>query len=193
LGGENVMHPWDRAFRVSIPVAGLAVGITVLAVGWFTQPDRFALGYAPSQPIPFSHRIHAGNNRIPCQYCHTGADRSRHAGVPPLQTCMNCHKVTKTDSPWIQKIAKMVAADEPIRWQRVYALPDHAYFDHRPHVSAGVECQTCHGAVQGMEVMGRVMNMRMGACLECHRNPAAALPQDSPIRRGPENCYACHR
>jgi hypothetical protein len=187
------MHAWDRTFRVSIPVAALAVGMTVIAVGWFTQPDRFALGYAPPQPIPFSHRVHAGNNKIPCQYCHTGADRSRHAGVPPLQTCMNCHKVTKTDSVWIQKIAKRVAADEAVSWERVYALPDHVYFDHRPHVNGGIACQTCHGAVEGMEILARAMNMRMGACLECHRNPAAALPKDSPIKRGPEYCNACHR
>lgn len=187
------MHAWDRTFRVTLPVAALAVGMTVLAVGWFTQPDRFATGYAPSQPIPFSHRIHAGNNRIPCQYCHTGADRSRHAGVPPLLTCMNCHRVTKVDSPWIQKIAKMVGDDEAIRWERVYALPDHVYFDHRPHVNAGISCQACHGAVVGMETLSRAMNMRMGACLECHRNPKGALPAGSPVLRGPEYCAACHR
>lgn len=187
------MHPWDRTSRTRIPIAAAAIGLTVVVVGWFTQPGRFALGYAPRQPVPFSHRIHAGNNHIPCQYCHTGADRSRHAGVPPLQTCMNCHKVTKTDSPWIQKITEMVAADEPMKWARVYALPDHVYFDHRPHVNAGIACQNCHGAVQGMELLTRAMNMRMGACLECHRNPKGALPKDSPIKNGPENCYACHR
>lgn len=187
------MHPWDRTARIGVPVAALAIGLTVVLVGWFTQSDRFALGYAPQQPIPFSHRLHAGNNKIPCQYCHTGADRSRHAGIPPLQTCMNCHKVTKADSPPIRRVAEAFGRGDAVGWQRVYELPDHVYFDHRPHVNAGVACQYCHGAVQGMEVLSRFMNMRMGACLNCHRDPGEALPPRSSLRRGPEHCAACHR
>jgi hypothetical protein len=151
------------------------------------------MGYTPDQPIPFSHKLHAGDNKIPCQYCHTGAARSRHAGVPAVQTCMNCHAVTRTDRPTIQKLTQMYKAGEPMAWERIHTLPDHVYFDHRPHVNAGIACQTCHGEVQGMERVTRVLNMRMGACLDCHRDPSAALPAGSKVVQGPENCYACHR
>jgi len=187
------VHPHDRLARIVLPVGAAAVLLTLLAVGWFAEPARFARGYTPDQPLPFSHKLHAGDNQIPCQYCHTGASRSRHAGVPAVQTCMNCHTVTRTDRPPIQRLAQIYKSGQPLEWQRIHTLPDHVYFDHRPHVNDGIACQTCHGEVQTMERVSRVMNMRMGACLACHRNPAAALPPDSPVKRGPENCSACHR
>lgn len=166
---------------------------TLLLVGWVAEPGRYAKGYMPDQPIPFSHKLHAGDNQIPCQYCHVGAMKSRHAGVPPTQTCMNCHTVTRADRPTIQKLTTAHEAGEVVPWVRIHELPDHVFFDHRPHVDAGVACQTCHGEVQTMERVERVMDMRMGACLDCHRDPQAALPASSPVTRGPENCNACHR
>src|SRR5512142_1949821 len=122
--------------RFVLPVGIAAVLITVVGVGWYTQPDRFARAYAPPQPIPYSHKLHAGTLRVPCQYCHSGALRSRHATVPAVATCMNCHKVTKTDSPVIKTIAALYNSGQPARWQRIHTLPDHVYFDHRPHVAA---------------------------------------------------------
>lgn len=187
------MHPFDRATRFVLPVGALAVLLTVLTVGWFVQPDRFAKGYAPQQPIPFSHQLHAGVMKMQCLYCHSGATRSRSAGVPSAEVCMGCHRVTRTDSPAIQKLTRLYNAGQPILWKRVHTLPDHVYFDHRPHVNAGIACQTCHGQVQDMPVITRVMGMRMGNCLGCHRDPHAALPKGSPITRGPEYCSACHR
>ncbi len=187
------MHPHDRVARIVLPVGAAAVLTTVLIVGWVTQPDRFVVGYAPLQPIPFSHRLHAGDNKIPCLYCHTGAQRSRHAGVPALQTCMNCHAVTRMDRPAIQKLTALYKEGRPVEWRRVYLLPDHVYFDHRPHVNDGIACQTCHGEVQTMERVSRAMSLRMGNCLRCHRDPSAALPTGSKVVRGAENCYACHR
>jgi hypothetical protein len=91
------VHPRDRFWRIVVPIGTIAVLLTLLAVGYATEPDRFAKGYSPRQPIAFSHRLHAGDNHVPCLYCHTGAERSRHAGVPALETCMNCHAVTRTD------------------------------------------------------------------------------------------------
>ncbi len=187
------MHPYDRAFRLVLPVAAFAVLLTVVAVGWFTQPDRFARGYAPTQPIPYSHRLHAGTLKIPCLYCHVNAARSRVAGVPAVETCMNCHKVTKTDSPAIIELTKIYNSGKPLEWKRIHSLPDHVYFDHRPHVNGGIACQTCHGEVQTMDVVSQHMSMRMGNCLGCHRDAHAALPPGSTIKRGPENCNACHR
>jgi|YNPNPStandDraft_1061719.scaffolds.fasta_scaffold13594_3 hypothetical protein len=187
------MHPYDRFARWWLPVGGGAVLATVLTVGWATQPDRFAKGYAPTQPIPYSHRLHAGSMKIPCEYCHTGVRKARHAGIPAVQTCMNCHAVTKTESPAIRKLAEALRTGQALPWKRVHRLPDHVFFDHRPHVAAGIACQTCHGEVQEMEVVSQRMSMRMGNCLGCHRDAHAALPPGSPPRKGPENCNACHR
>ena len=167
--------------------------LTVLGVGWFTQPDRYARGYAPEQPIPYSHQLHAGTLRIPCLFCHTGATRSRMAGVPAVETCMNCHKVTKVDTESIKKLTAVFNSGEPMKWRRIHSLPDHVYFDHRPHVNGGILCQTCHGEIQEMPVVTQRMSMRMGNCLGCHRDAHDALPPDSKIVRGPENCNACHR
>ena len=167
--------------------------ITVLGVGWHTQPDRYVRGYAPEQPILYSHKLHAGTLRIPCQYCHSGVVKSRQAGIPSVQKCMNCHSVTRTDSPHIKKLAALFASGEPMKWERVHNLPDYVYFDHRPHVTAGILCQTCHGEIQTMEIVSQHMSMRMASCLGCHRDPHDALPADSKIQRGPEHCNACHR
>lgn len=187
------MNPYDRFAKGILPLGAVCVLLTVVAVGWFTQPDRFVRGYGPEQPIAYSHALHAGTMKIPCQYCHANATKSRHAGVPPVETCMNCHRVTKTDSPEIQKLTAMFNAGKPLEWRRIHLLPDHVYFDHRPHVNAGIACQTCHGEVQTMRVVSQHMAMRMSNCLGCHRDPRAALPAGSPIKRGPENCNACHR
>jgi c(7)-type cytochrome triheme protein len=187
------MHPLDRWFRLRLPVAAGAILTTVLLVGWFTQPDRYALGYTPDQPIAFSHKLHAGDNKVPCLYCHTGADRSRHAGVPPLDTCMNCHRYARTDKPAIQKITALYEKGETLAWNRIYDLPGHVYFDHRPHVRAGIACQECHGPVETMDKVRRVMNMRMGQCLACHRGEHAYLVAQPSVRRAPEECSTCHR
>jgi len=187
--GQNVLH---YSIYV-VPVSAAAILITVLSVGWYTQPDRYARGYQPTQPIPYSHKLHAGTLRIPCLYCHSGALKSRIAGVPPVEKCMNCHKVTKTDSPYIKQIAAIYASGKPLEWERVHSLPGYVFFDHRPHVSAGILCQTCHGEVETMDVLYQEMSLRMGNCLGCHRDPHNALPADSKIQRGPEHCNACHR
>lgn len=187
------MHPLDKIFRIWLPIAAGAILATVLVVGIVAEPERYELGYAPAQPIPFSHRLHAGDNRIPCQYCHSGAVRSRHAEVPPLEKCMNCHRVTRTERPTIQRIAAAYEAGEAFPWKRIYALPDHVYFDHRPHVNGGIACQECHGRVEEMEVVSRVLNMRMGKCLECHRGEKTYFHGPVPELRGSTNCWACHR
>jgi hypothetical protein len=179
--------------RFILPVGFAAIAVTVLGVGWYTQPDRFARGYAPQQPIPFSHKLHAGVLKIPCLYCHSGALKSRLAQIPAVEKCMNCHKVTKTESPAIKELAAIYASGKPLKWERIHALPDHVYFDHRPHVNAGILCQTCHGEVQEMEVVDQRMSLRMSNCLGCHRDARFALPADSKIKGGPAHCNACHR
>lgn len=187
------MNLYDRFARLVLPVGAAAVLVTVLAVGWSTQPDSLARGYEPEQPIPYSHALHAGAMKIPCQYCHANTLKSRHAGVPAVSTCMNCHAVTKTDSPHIQSLKSTYDSGKPLEWKRVHRLPDHVYFDHRPHVAAAIACQTCHGEIQTEERVYQSMSMRMGNCLGCHRDAHDALPAGSPPKRGPEHCNACHR
>jgi hypothetical protein len=189
------VHPRDRFIYIVVPLGVAAVFTTMLIVGRTVEPARYAIGYAPEQPIPFSHRVHAGVNRVPCQYCHTNAERSRDATIPAVQTCMNCHAyIAMADSNIIKNaVVARLRTDAPMKWKRVYDLPDHVFFDHRAHVNVGVQCETCHGDVKSMDVVARVMDLRMGACLDCHRNPAPYLPPDSPIKKGPTDCTACHR
>ncbi|EPR65241.1 Molybdopterin oxidoreductase subunit, predicted [Cyclobacterium qasimii M12-11B] len=134
-------------------------------------------GYAPSQPIAYSHELHAGQYEIPCQYCHTGVEIGKSANIPSANICMNCHmhiqNVEGKDgiSPEIAKIYDAVDNNKPIEWVRVHNLPDLAYFNHSQHVVVGgVECQTCHGPVEEMEVVSQYSALTMGWCIDCHRN-----------------------
>lgn len=127
-------------------------------------------GYAPKQPIAFSHKIHAGQYEIDCQYCHTGVRKSKSANIPSPNICMNCHSQVKTASPEIQKIYAAFEENKPIEWVRVHNLPDLAYFNHAQHVQVGeIECQTCHGPIEEMEVVQQYSLLTMGWCIDCHR------------------------
>jgi mono/diheme cytochrome c family protein len=131
-------------------------------------------GYAPKQPIAFSHKIHAGDMEIDCKYCHTGVLKGKSATIPSTNICMNCHNQikagTQTGESQIAQILKSYNENEPIQWVRVHNLPDLAYFNHAQHVNVGgVECQTCHGPVQEMEVVRQHSLLTMGWCIDCHR------------------------
>ncbi len=136
--------------------------------------------YAPKQPIAFSHKLHAGAYEIDCKYCHTGVMKGKSATIPSINICMNCHRSVKTESVEIQKI--WAAADwqpetlsygpnqKPVEWVRIHNLPDLAYFNHAQHVNVGnIECQTCHGPIQEMEVVKQYSLLTMGWCIDCHR------------------------
>jgi mono/diheme cytochrome c family protein len=137
-------------------------------------------GYAPKQPIAFSHKLHAGAYEIDCKYCHTGVLKGKSATIPSVNICMNCHRAVKTESPQIQKL--WAAADwqaetlsfgpnqKPIEWVRIHNLPDLAYFNHAQHVNVGgIECQTCHGPIETMDVVNQYSLLTMGWCIDCHR------------------------
>jgi mono/diheme cytochrome c family protein len=127
-------------------------------------------GYAPKQPIPFSHKIHAGKYKIDCNYCHTGVNKSKSANIPSANICMNCHNVIKTDSPKLKGLFEAVKNNKPIEWVRVHNLPDLAYFNHSQHVKVGgLECKTCHGPIEEMEVVQQYSPLTMGWCINCHR------------------------
>lgn len=155
-------------------VRGLAVGLFVLVVLYESVQGVMAIGldqgYQPTQPIAFSHKLHAGENQINCAYCHTSVYKSKSANIPSANICMNCHSQIKTESPEIKKIYRAIERKQPIQWVRVHNLPDLAYFNHSQHTQVGgIECQTCHGPIQNMEVVYQYSPLTMGWCINCHR------------------------
>ena len=161
-------------------------------------------GYEPTQPIPFSHALHAGDNEISCLYCHHGAERGPVAGIPSVNICMNCHKVVRRRTDVFETsgdIAKVVEAWEsrqsgspkPIDWVRVHNLPDYVFFNHQVHVTGGIECQECHGAVEEMETIRQASNLTMGWCVNCHRRVGRAAPAHWKRSDASLDCSACHQ
>ena len=130
--------------------------------------------YAPDQPIKFSHKVHAGDNKIDCKYCHTTAEYGKSAGIPAMELCMNCHILVREGTRSGKfEIAKVVEANEtqtPVKWVRLHNLPDHVFFSHAQHVGvAKVDCKKCHGQVQEMDIMRQNSDLSMGWCINCHR------------------------
>jgi len=126
--------------------------------------------YQPIQPIAFSHKIHAGQFEIDCNYCHTGVRNSKSANIPSVNICMNCHNSINTEKPEIQKILTAYEEKKPIEWIRVHNLPDLSYFNHSQHVEVGgIECETCHGPIKEMDVVYQYAELTMGWCVNCHR------------------------
>lgn len=140
--------------------------------------------YKPDQPINFSHKTHAGKLSINCVYCHSGAEKGKTSGIPSANVCMNCHKAISegplTGKVEIAKIYDAVGWDpstgkyskpqHPLKWNRVHALPDFAYFNHSQHVVVGKQdCKNCHGDIASMDVAQQISPLTMGWCVECHR------------------------
>jgi hypothetical protein len=176
--------------------AGYIIFVLLVIASYFTivsaRKIGFTEGYAPMQPINFSHKTHAGDNQIQCVYCHSAAQSGRHAGVPPTELCMNCHTNIKKDSPEVLKIVDALKSGKGIRWNKVNLFPDFAYFNHSQHVMIGkISCQQCHGEVQTYEVMKQKENLSMGWCISCHREKEIAPPSDHKKRSGGD-CAKCH-
>lgn len=193
------------------------IGIVVISIGLGASPYATGVNETPSQPVPFSHKHHAGRLGIDCRYCHTGVERSAFAGIPPSSTCMTCHSQLWTDADMLAPVRESVRRQEPLRWTRVHDLADFVYFNHRAHVMNGVGCESCHGRVDRMPLTQQKEPLTMQWCLDCHRNPAPALRPRNRItamgyRRGPGDpsgeelmerygihadtlmeCHVCHR
>lgn len=193
-------------------VVGLAAVAAVLARSDYATGQ----GTAPQQPVPFSHKHHAGSLGIDCGYCHTSADDAGFAGVPPTHTCMTCHSQLWTNAEMLAPVRHSLAAGEPLHWRRVHDLADFVYFDHRAHINNGVGCESCHGRVDRMSLMRQHAPLTMQWCLDCHRDPAPRLrPPDRITEMGYDpaqgppghalmqrygidpqgltNCTTCHR
>ncbi|HEX3098350.1 MAG TPA: cytochrome c3 family protein [Usitatibacter sp.] len=152
---------------------GLLAAGSVAAYRYLQGPETLA--EAPRQPIPFSHKHHAGDDGIDCRYCHDGVEVAAFAGIPSTQVCMTCHSQLFTDAPMLQPLRASAASGKPLRWTRVHDLPDFVYFDHGIHVRKGVGCVECHGRVDRMPLVRRVAPLEMQWCLECHRDPQPHL------------------
>ncbi|MFN2457176.1 MAG: c-type cytochrome [Chitinophagaceae bacterium] len=197
---EGILRPEVIPFyRNKIYIAMMALVFFVVG-GYFVGKGAINLGrqqgYQPTQPIYYSHKVHAGINQISCLYCHGNAWESRHAAIPSLNVCMNCHKAISTyekgpqlynedgeeinGTAEIEKLYKYAGYTpgqawdpkkaKPVEWIKIHNLPDYVYFNHAQHVNAGkVACQTCHGNIQDMDVVEQVTELSMGWCINCHR------------------------
>lgn len=198
LKGKAGTKQWIRANKKLIAVIVLIAGVWGSVEGWNTLSGiGIQQDYAPDQPIKFSHKLHVGQNKIDCRYCHSGAEKSKNAGIPSPNVCMNCHKYVKKGPQYgTEEIGKIYAAvgwdvdkqqytgkQKAIEWTRIHNLPDHAYFNHSQHTKVGgVECQTCHGPVEEMETMKQFAPLTMGWCIQCHR--------DTPVKMEGNGYYS---
>ncbi|HZA53646.1 MAG TPA: cytochrome c3 family protein [Candidatus Udaeobacter sp.] len=169
----QIFHPSTNTIsRVSL--FGGAVLLVALVAGLAAineSPYITEVGVARTQPIPFSHKHHVGDNGIDCRYCHTSVEDSSFAGIPPTTTCMNCHTQIWADSAMLAPVRESFRTGLPIQWTRVHNLPGFVYFDHSIHVHKGIGCSTCHGRVDQMPLMWRENTLYMDWCLDCHREP----------------------
>jgi len=210
--GHFVFPKWSNLLLPALIVAAVGappyLGILVPLVG---SPTTLNVGYQPEQPVPYSHELHSGQLGIDCRYCHTTVEDAAHAAIPPTETCMNCHHAILKNSDKLKLVRESYAAGDgsggeragmPIPWVKVHDLADYSYFDHAPHVNAGVSCVECHGRVDrmGEEGVWQVENLSMSWCIECHRNPEPHLrPRDevtnlvwAPTEHESQAAYARH-
>jgi hypothetical protein len=209
---------WMRLFLVAAVAA--AAGSILVAIGfarsdWYTDTRM----HPPAQPVPFSHKHHAAELGIDCQYCHTSVAEGPRAGLPPTETCMTCHSQIWTKASMLEPVRDSLAQNKPLKWNRVALLPDYVFFRHDIHIAKGVGCAECHGRIDKMPLTFRAVPLTMQFCLDCHRDPAPRLrPQNEitnmawkppapdkasfghallrsyGIRTGElTHCYVCHR
>jgi hypothetical protein len=213
----QILPPWINRLPLVGAVGGLVAAVLAVGGVWYFFSPKFTdAGYQPYQPVPYSHRLHAGEMGIDCRYCHASVEVSSVANVPPTAVCMNCHRLVKRDSPLLAPIRDSAQNGHPMRWVRVHHLPDYAYFNHKVHLAGGIGCVTCHGRIDTMDVVTQMQPLSMSWCLDCHRNPgpnrrpvseitnmkwappkdaaafAAKLQAEHPVHP-PVLCSGCHR
>jgi hypothetical protein len=207
---------FDKHLRIGAGVFVLLLLTGGGVVGYLLTPKVTNTGYSPTQPVAYSHKLHAGNMGMDCLYCHSTVDKAAYAAIPATEVCMNCHERVKPQSPEIIKIRESYATGQPIPWIKIHRLPDYVYFNHKAHVTNGVSCVSCHGRIDQMTEVRQVKELTMAWCLECHRNPESNVrpaelvtkldwrPDRDPAEIGreiiaakhiapPTNCSGCHR
>lgn len=175
---------WVNKFTLVVLGGGLLVaGYLATCLFAAIHPSIVNVGHKPEQPVPFSHKLHAGTLKLDCRYCHNTVERAGHAAIPPVATCGNCHGanrvkegvtlgVVKPESPLLKPVRTALEnSEKPLKWKRVHDVPDFVYFNHAAHINRGVSCVSCHGRIDKMEVVTQVEPLSMKWCLDCHRNP----------------------
>lgn len=212
-----IFPKWTWVLRPAVAIGaagGLLYAAVIVTFGF--SPQATDVGYAPVQPVPYSHALHVGQLGMDCRYCHSAVETTAHAAVPPTQTCMNCHSMIRAASEKLIPVRESYATGLPVEWVKVHDLPDYVYFNHSAHVRRGVGCVSCHGRVDTMEVVTQVEPLSMGWCLQCHREPERHLrplefvtqldwvPGEDQLALGrrlreqndinpPQDCSTCHR
>lgn len=166
--------PLKLAIAVFFVLVGLALGMT-----YYFTPKYTRVGYEPTQPVAFSHKLHAGQLQMDCRFCHSFGEMSSHSNVPVNQVCFNCHGAGKgnirSNSPKLARVMEAEATGQSIPWVKVHKVPDYAFFNHSAHLNRGISCVSCHGKINEMEVVRHDQPQSMGWCLDCHRNPEKNL------------------
>lgn len=200
--------PWTNKLTLLVLGFGGVLALYGVSVGMYaTSPTTINIGYSPKQPIPFSHKLHAGQLKMDCRYCHTTVDKSAFAAIPDSKICANCHTGKSADgttelaavhseSAALAPLRESLATGKSIPWVKVHNLPDFVYFDHSAHVTRGVSCVSCHDRVDRMDEVFQAKPLSMSWCLDCHRNPTPHLrpldkitelgwvPEESPLAVG---------
>lgn len=153
----------------------------MFAVQWAAARGQQPPPPPPEQPIPFSHKLHAGDQQLKCATCHKNPDPGERMGLATAALCMQCHEDVQTDSPAIQKLATYAKEKREIKWARVYEIPTYVYFSHRSHIMGGAGCADCHGQVKELEKMYRAAELSMASCINCHAEKGASV-----------DCNFCH-
>ncbi len=155
-----------------IILTGCCILFVIFFLYYFYTPPAAKIG--PEQPIPFSHRVHAGIKKIQCRYCHPYVEYSNHPGIPPVEKCLHCHKYIIAKHPQVLKIHWYFDTQTPTPWVKVNYLPEHVVFNHQRHIRKDIECKECHGAVETMDRL-KGTDFKMGFCIECHKQKKANL------------------
>ena len=191
--------------------------LAVIFIFWYYGSPKYTdVGYAPEQPIDYSHKFHVGTLGLDCRYCHSFVESSHEANIPSTSVCMNCHQNIRKESKDLTFLKNSYENNDPIEWIKVHMLPDYAYFDHSVHLNAGVGCVSCHGRIDQMEVVKQSEPLSMSWCLDCHREPEEHIRPNVPVTamewkrpenhdgiveqfmidnniKPPQTCSACHR
>lgn len=206
----------DLVMKVGGLVLGAGLLTTVAGALYLAHPRVQNVGYQPVQPVPYSHKLHAGAMGMDCTYCHYTVTKSGFAAVPPTEVCMNCHSAVRKESKKLLPVRESYETGKPVEWLKIHKLPDYVYFNHQAHVTSGVSCVSCHGRIDQMVEVRQVEPLNMAWCLACHRDPAPNIrpanlvtkldwkPEGDPRKLGeeliaaknihpPMNCSGCHR
>src|SRR5665213_2569375 len=171
-----IFPKWANWLPLALGVgAALAGGGVAAGVTYYFTPKYTRVGYQPVQPVPFSHKIHAGELGIDCRYCHNMVDKTWVANIPAASTCMNCHSAFLKDDPRLAIVRESATNNAPIPWVQVHSTPDYVYFNHSVHVMRGISCVECHGRVDQMDEVYHAKPFSMSSCLACPRDPAAHI------------------